>query len=137
MSFYIAIPIARIQALLRTASRETQSGNRVVTEWEANISLTEQHESPPMEWKCGLLPPTQPKYTKNEPKSKLLLVFLVYMQKNHYFEGTDLVRFAELAHLEITFAKCRPYSTSLAIFSKCGLRPRVEWRGSNFGRRLL
>jgi hypothetical protein len=42
-----------------------------------------------------------------------------------------------LAHLEITFAKCRPYSSSLAIFSKCGLRPRVEWRGSNFGRRLL
>ena len=33
VSFYIAIPIARLQALLQTASRETQSGNRVVTEW--------------------------------------------------------------------------------------------------------
>jgi hypothetical protein len=27
-------------------------------------------------------------------ESELLLIFLVYMQKNHYFEGTDLVRFA-------------------------------------------
>ena len=36
VSFYIAIPIARIQALLRTASRETQSGNRVVSEYIAN-----------------------------------------------------------------------------------------------------
>ena len=36
VSFYIAIPIARIQALLQTAFRETQSGNRVVSEYIAN-----------------------------------------------------------------------------------------------------
>lgn len=36
VSFYIAIPIASLQALLQTASRETQSGNRVVSEYIAN-----------------------------------------------------------------------------------------------------
>ena len=34
--FYIAIPIASLQALLQTAFRETQSGNRVVSEYIAD-----------------------------------------------------------------------------------------------------
>ena len=34
--FLYCIPIARLQALLQTAFRETQSGNRVVSEYIAN-----------------------------------------------------------------------------------------------------